>query len=36
MRLVINHLTRMDAPRVCIAGIVPDTGQHIRPVTVCV
>lgn len=33
MRIVINHLTRMDAPRICIAGIDPDSGRHIRPTT---
>ncbi len=33
MRLVVNHLTRMEAPRICIAGIEPATGRHIRPVT---
>jgi hypothetical protein len=33
MRIVINHLTRMDPPRICVAGINPDTGQHVRPIT---
>jgi hypothetical protein len=33
MRVVINHLTRMDAPRICIAAIAPGTGRHIRPRT---
>ncbi len=33
MRLVINHLTRMDAPRICVAGIDPTTGLHVRPIT---
>jgi hypothetical protein len=33
MRIVLNHLTRMDAPRICIAGLDPDTGRHIRPTT---
>lgn len=33
MRVVVNHLTRMEAPRICIAGIAPATGRHIRPVT---
>jgi hypothetical protein len=31
--MVVNHLTRMEAPRICIAGIAPDTGRHIRPTT---
>lgn len=33
MRIVVNHLTRMDAPRVCIAGIDPTSGRHVRPIT---
>ncbi len=33
MRIVISHLTRMDAPRICIAGIEPATGRHIRPIS---
>jgi hypothetical protein len=33
MRLVVNHLTRMDAPRICIAGIDPDGDRHVRLTT---
>jgi hypothetical protein len=33
MRIVVNHLTRMETPRICIAGVDPDTGRHIRPTT---
>jgi hypothetical protein len=33
MRIAINHLTRMSAPRICIAGIDEATGRHVRPVT---
>lgn len=33
MRIVLSNITRMDAPRICIAGIEPDTGRHIRPTT---
>jgi hypothetical protein len=33
MRMVVTQLTRMRAPRICVAGIDPDTGQHIRPIT---
>jgi hypothetical protein len=33
MRVVLNHLTRMEAPRICVAGIDPDTGSHVRPTT---
>jgi hypothetical protein len=32
MEVVICHLTRMKAPSICIAGIEPKTGNHIRPV----
>jgi hypothetical protein len=31
MRIVINHLTRMHDGRVCVAGLDPHSGQHIRP-----
>jgi len=33
MQVVVNHLTRMTAPRMCVAGINPETGRHIRPTT---
>jgi hypothetical protein len=33
MQIVINHATRMEAPRVCVAGIDPLTLEHIRPTT---
>jgi hypothetical protein len=33
MQIVINHLTRMTAPRICVAGIEPDSGSHVRPTT---
>jgi Dual OB-containing domain len=33
MRIVLNHITRMSKPRICIAGIDPDTGEHVRPTT---
>ncbi len=33
MQVVINHVTRMDAPRICVAGIEPNGLRHIRPVT---
>lgn len=33
MRIVVNHLTRMRAPRICVAGIEPETLQHVRPTT---
>ena len=33
MAIVINHLTRMGAPRICVAGIDPTTNEHVRPVT---
>jgi hypothetical protein len=33
MRIVVNHLTRMSAPRICVAGIDPETLEHVRPTT---
>ncbi|MHB8234981.1 MAG: hypothetical protein ACYDHT_10045 [Solirubrobacteraceae bacterium] len=33
MRIVMNHLTRMAAPRICIAGIDPQEVEHVRPTT---
>jgi hypothetical protein len=33
MRIVVTHLTRMEAPRICVAGVDPDTGRHLRPTT---
>lgn len=32
MRIVINHLTRMQPGYICVAGIDLDTGEHVRPV----
>ena len=32
MRIVINHLTRMQPGYICVAGLDPHTLQHIRPV----
>lgn len=32
MRIVINHLTRMQPGFICVAGLDPTTHQHIRPV----
>lgn len=32
MRIIINHLTRMQAGYICVAGIDAANGQHIRPV----
>ncbi|HEX9039046.1 MAG TPA: hypothetical protein VF808_18840 [Ktedonobacterales bacterium] len=31
MRVIINHLTRMAPGFICVAGIDPTTGAHIRP-----
>ncbi len=31
MRIVVNHVTRMRAPRICVAGIDVETRTHIRP-----
>lgn len=33
MRVVVNHLTRMTAPRICVAGIETETLGHVRPTT---
>ncbi len=33
MEIIVNHLTRMTAPRICIAGIDPATDRHVRPTT---
>lgn len=33
MRIVVNHLTRMTAPRICVAGIETETCEHVRPTT---
>lgn len=32
MRIVVNHLTRMQKGFMCVAGVNPDTGRHVRPV----
>jgi len=31
VRIVVNHLTRMRGGYICVAGIDPDTGRHVRP-----
>ncbi|MGI8730607.1 MAG: dual OB domain-containing protein [Solirubrobacteraceae bacterium] len=33
MRIVVNHLTRMTAPRICVAGLETETSRHVRPTT---
>lgn len=33
MRIVVNHVTRMTAPRICVAGIDTEAFEHIRPTT---
>src|SRR4051794_22318645 len=34
MQIVVNHLTRMrTGSRICVAGVDPETFDHIRPVT---
>lgn len=32
MRVVVNHLTRMQPGYVCVAGIALEAGRHVRPV----
>lgn len=31
MRIVVSHLTRMQPGYICVAGIEPESGAHIRP-----
>lgn len=31
MRIIVNHLTRMTGDYVCVAGIDPHSGKHVRP-----
>lgn len=33
MRIIVNHLTRMAPGYICVAGIDPRSGKHIRPTT---
>lgn len=32
MQIVVNHLTRMQKGFMCVAGVDPATGRHVRPV----
>jgi hypothetical protein len=32
MEIVVNHLTRMAAPRICVAGVVVGGRRHVRPI----
>ncbi len=32
MRITVNHLTRMQPGYICVAGIDPESGRHVRPV----
>ena len=32
MRIVVNHLTRIRGGYICVAGLDPKTGAHVRPV----
>lgn len=32
--IVVSHLTRMKHPRICVAGISEDSGDHLRPITI--
>lgn len=34
MRIVINHLTRMERGYICVAGIDTETAKHVRPVLI--
>jgi hypothetical protein len=33
MRIVVNHVTRMTAPRICVAGVDPKALEDVRPTT---
>lgn len=34
MEIIVNHVTRMTSDsRICVAGINPATGEHVRPIT---
>jgi len=33
MQIVVNHVTRMSAPRICVAGIDQERLEHVRPTT---
>jgi hypothetical protein len=33
MQIVLNHVTRMRTPRICVAGIEPESLMHVRPTT---
>lgn len=33
MRIIVNHVTRMKTPRICVAGVDAETFAHIRPTT---
>jgi hypothetical protein len=33
MRIVVNHVTRMSAPRICVAGVDVESLEHVRPTT---
>ncbi len=33
MQIVVNHLTRMNEGRICVAGINPVSRRHVRPVS---
>jgi hypothetical protein len=33
MRIVVNHVTRMKSPRICVAGVDLDSREHVRPTT---
>lgn len=32
MRIIVNHVTRMQHGYICVAGVEPHSGQHVRPV----
>lgn len=33
MKIVVNHVTRMKSPRICLAGVDTESLEHVRPTT---
>jgi len=33
VQIIVNHVTRMKSPRICVAGVDTETFDHIRPTT---
>jgi len=33
LQIIVNHVTRMTSPRICVAGVNAETFDHVRPTT---